>query len=426
MSKFSLWIFFPVFILIGLSSVTVNAQIKPKIITPGSMEVCTGESVILKLDRSYKRYLWSYLGSKDPIVEIKKDLPGDYYFWCNAYDERGNFFTSDTVKLTVFPRPEPSLIQYNTQTKLLSATQILGDLQWYFGEPDGNETLIEGANSSVFRPKKTGYYFAKTINERKCSANSNKVYVCFPSQIVVYGARTLCVGSSTVLDAGYGYPKYLWSNGEKNQAITFTGINPGNYSLYCTLETNDCILNTDTISIKVLPSPPIPTVKYDSVLNFLTLYSADNFEYQQITWYKGDGISPDTAMVYGNNIGYPPKEGGNYYAVVTNKEGCAVRTKIFRVKSLVSRTGLLDKDGIDIYPNPSDRFLHIRNFSSNHLLMVQVLDPLGRVVYKEIKPKFINSELIIDAENFIPGIYHVIMVDEKIRQHPINFNWIKH
>ena len=65
-----------------------------------------------------------------------------------------------------------------------------------------------------------GAYSVTATDENGCSIGTSVLVEGLPPvapQII--GATVLCMGSSTVLDAGFGYASYLWSNGSQEQTI---------------------------------------------------------------------------------------------------------------------------------------------------------------------------------------------------------------
>ncbi len=66
------------------------------------------------------------------------------------------------------------------------------------------------------------------------------------------------------------------------------------------------------------------------------------------------------------------------------------------------------KSEITIYPNPTAKTFTIENISSNGISLLQLLNPLGEIVYTE--KLFGKNEYVVDA-NFAKGIYFISLSD---------------
>lgn len=74
--------------------------------------------------------------------------------------------------------------------------------------------------------------------------------------ITPLGPTSFCPGGSVVLDAGSGYPSYIWNTGASTQSITASST--GTYTVTVTSITG-CTSGTSSVNVNVL-SPPTPNI----------------------------------------------------------------------------------------------------------------------------------------------------------------------
>ncbi len=141
------------------------------------------------------------------------------------------------------------------------------------------------------------------------SAGAERLIGCPLPTIRALGDTIFCDGSSVTLDAGPGYRKYEWSNGETTQQITVaTG---GEYSVI-TVDSNGCQKPSRPVKVTVHPRPGAEV----TVLGSTTLCPCDSLRLvappgADHLWSNGE--RGDTLTVW---------EPGEYSVMVTNEYGC--------------------------------------------------------------------------------------------------------
>lgn len=110
-----------------------------------------------------------------------------------------------------------------------------------------------------------------------------------------------------------------------------------------------------------------------------------------------------------------PKVGENYYRIKqVDFDGGINFSKIIVVK-----TNTINNN--NVYPNPADHFLTIRNQSENE---IKLLDALGRTI--EVPLTITNHDVILNTSNLKEGIYFIRSVAQKTGQHTITKVIIQH
>ncbi len=120
---------------------------------------------------------------------------------------------------------------------------------WDFG--NGIISKVKNPTSITYTKPGTYSIWHKIVNKYGVSTNTRKVTVSDQCNLGKPGvsfttARFFCTGSSVTLDAGSGYPTYLWSNGKTDRNITVsTG---GNYWVRTTTINGGSLLS-DTVKV---------------------------------------------------------------------------------------------------------------------------------------------------------------------------------
>jgi gliding motility-associated-like protein len=146
---------------------------------------------------------------------------------------------------------------------------------------------------------------------RSTSASANFGYFSAFSFLNLGKNAEVCIGDSTVLDAGPGKTAYFWSTGETSQAIVVD--EPGTYTVEVFSGT-DCSA-TDTITVEYY-EPPIDLGPNDTICegSSTTLQIDGSFLY---VW--NDGSEADSLVV---------SEAGIYWVQVSDFQQCVTRDSI--------------------------------------------------------------------------------------------------
>jgi hypothetical protein len=389
-------------LLLWTSTSLAQAE-RPKLIASGKTDICVGESVIFSLGGQYVWYNWN-TGSKAPETEIRGERPGAVRVFCTVINREGETQFSDTITVNVFARPTPPAIAYSPSEQLLEAASA-DAVQWYYRDGFGRDSLIPGAVSRFYRPQLAGYYFAEAQNEAGCTNRSSVIYVCFRPRVRLIGNPSLCVGSRAILHISDHFPNYLWSNGETTQSIVFEATRPGTFNLYCRVQSAECFVRSDTVELRVFAKPQQPIVIYDSVQKHLATQSRGTY-----AWFKGRNVGVDTVQALNQDSIFIPTESGYYFVVVRNGWGCASASEPMYVRVIPNGIAdALQHQHLAVYPNPNDGTFSIEsNEQLSNTASIQLYDFTGKQIHQELL-----TDTPIRLSNFVPGIYQLIVSDEK-------------
>jgi hypothetical protein len=154
-----------------ISSSTGIPQPEPKITVTGKTSFCDGYFCILDVGEGWLDYKWSN-GSKSRFDTVW--VEGNY--WLSAFDSLGMKVYSDTIKITVYPKPAKPRILFNGE--ILFCSIEAANYRWYF-----QDVLIDGANEKTYIPEKEGWYRCEVISEYTCTNISEQFLVEFPISI---------------------------------------------------------------------------------------------------------------------------------------------------------------------------------------------------------------------------------------------------
>jgi len=155
-----------------------------------------------------------------------------------------------------------------------------------------------------------------------------------------------------------------------------------------------------TINLTIISIDTSISAIFDSTItpDSLVLWSnaSGSFTYQ---WLNCDSNS--TPIVGATNQYYVPQNSGNY-SVVVSSSSCSKTSYCFNISGL-SVTNLFENNQINIYPNPTNNLINIRQEKANSIT-IQVLDITGKVLLTKSST---NQLTTIDLSEFTNGIYLV-------------------
>ncbi|MBT8195440.1 MAG: T9SS type A sorting domain-containing protein [Bacteroidia bacterium] len=368
-------------------SVTLLSNPKPALTTNGPTTFCSGGSVMLTTNQP-GNYNWNN-GSSTPSITVNQS---GYYF-VTVTRPNGCINTSDSIQITAhnsptaninpsgstvfcpgdsviltannatsynwFPNNETtqSIVVYNTGNYSVEvadvnsctavSNQVFVDVttanipQSIIAASgptsvcQGNSvtmTANSGGSSYIWSNGETtqsittsvaGNYFVEVYYGSTCSSISNSLTVTVlnnPKPIITAnGPTTFCAGDSVTLSTS-GMGIYNWHpNNESTQSIKVT--QPGDYHLTF-IRPNGCSRNSDTITVTV---NNLPTATVTSNGN-TDLCPGDSVELSvpsnlQAYWFP---TGETTSSIY-------VQSAGNYYALITDANGCSVLTAPLQV-----------------------------------------------------------------------------------------------
>lgn len=209
--------------------------------------------------------------------------------------------------------------------------------------------------------------------------------------VPITGPTSVCDGDSVMLEGPDFMYSYLWSTGSTFRDIYSHG---GEASLHVE-NVAGCAGRSDTISITVLPLPPVPTV----LLNGATITSSETAATYQ--WYKeGVAIVGETAQSYDVTIT------GNYAVRIYDVNGCSS----ISAPVLVTALGIAEPaaSAYRVWPVPASDRLTITNGKASRPLAVEVMDLRGARV--ACAWQWSAGRVELDVQGLASGTYAVRIV----------------
>jgi hypothetical protein len=137
--------------------------------------------------------------------------------------------------------------------------------------------------------------------------------------IAADGPTKLCQGDSLTLDAGAGFARYRWSNGDTVQSIRVGAS--GSYTVIVA-NAAGCTDTAAPVMVTSIP-PPMPKILPRGIVamcagDSLTLKVTE--KYRSVIW--STGAIADSIIV---------KDSGDYYVTVTDTNGCVARSEVVTI-----------------------------------------------------------------------------------------------
>ncbi len=266
------------------SFVLEMGAILPPVIT-GSTSICENESTLLSVDEGYDKYQWSD-GTFGNSIEVSE--PGVYNL---TVSDASGCTKMNSVTVEEFEVTPPAIS--GSETICPSSSGILSV------DPNYTSYLWSNANTtSSININSAGTYELTVTDINGCqSFNSFTVEESDNLSPVVNGLTSICIGSSTILDAGDNYASYVWSNG--SLLPTTEIFEPGNYSLTVT-DASGCSGET-TVSISEAEILPPTIIGDESICDGSTIELSVSEVYANYLWSTNDvssSIIIDAAGVY--------------------------------------------------------------------------------------------------------------------------------
>ena len=219
------------------------------------------------------------------------------------------------------------------------------------------------------------------------------------------GAPTAVVSTTDVLcnaDSN-GIASLCIQGGTAPYSINWNGANPnalsaGTYSV--TIIDNVGLSSTTSFTINE-PTALITTISQPILdLEANGIGGTPNFSYQ---WLFAN-------IVVGTSATYTPTQNGDYFAVITDMNGCIDTSAIFTVTNIVSGISEYFSDKLIVYPNPfTDKTtLQLLN-PSNKLLALSLFDQTGRKI-KDFSFSNEKNTIVIERKNLAKGIYMLMII----------------
>jgi hypothetical protein len=157
-----------------------------------------------------------------------------------------------------------------------------------------------------------------------------------------------------------------------------------------------------TLNLTIYPNP-IPTIVKTG--NVLSTQSYSTYQWLN----NGTNINGAVAQTY------PASSNGNYQVEVTDAKNCKGISISLNV--IVSSLNEIDKDCFNIYPNPSEKMLHIETNASGNWQAI-ITDVKG----SQINQIHFNKSTQLDISNYAPGVYYIQLTG---KENVLNYKFMK-
>ncbi len=312
---------------------------------------------------------------------------------------------SDTVTVTVFPLPGPSI------TASGPTTFCAGDSVSLSGPANYNYLWQPGGQTTQSITVTTSNTYTLTISDTNtCAAQSTQSVTVNPLPNVNAGLNdTVCLSQNSQLNAT-GAQNYIWSpsGSLSNPSIANPVAGPVASTTYTVIGTdlNGCS-NSDTVRVVVNPNPPVPTISYNTFDGSLTCLQG-GYTYQ---WYS---TPPPTLIPGATNQVYYPTVNGNYYVVIYDPFGCFTASAVDSATN-VGIAEYMDLFNSSLYPNPNNGSFTVEfNLSVAQELSIQVMDVAGQLLYsRSLNQASGEGREEIDLTGLSSGIYFLKLQGEK-------------
>jgi len=262
--------------------------------------ICDGASIKESAGPGYVSYLWND-NSTDSTLTVTN--PGKYYV--QVQDNCGGTST-DTVLVTsadMYFHVAGDSVSCNQDIIKLVATPGYSNYQWT-PSPDGG---VDGDTAFVSPASSTTYSVTAEKNPNCTVTASRPVTALSSPKVMLGGDTTVCQGDSVLLDAGVGFDRYRWNNGDTT--IQIEAKTAGLYAI-AALYSNGCI-SRDSFQLKTWAAPAPELNKGEAVCKGMVRILDAGDGYQQYLW--STGAVTQTLSV---------KDTGFYWVRVEDINGC--------------------------------------------------------------------------------------------------------
>lgn len=355
----------------------------------GDTVVCKGNYAILDAGSGFEHYYWN-TGTRTRLDTIYSE--GDYF--AVMEDSLGYGGITDTVSIRFVDAPFVS-IEGDTILQIFRNHIFNTDNNpAYFYEWNTEKgEIINGADLSEMTYS-TDLIGIDTIsvnvnNATDCSGNDTLFVLCgnFLKPVISFnGNSDICDGDSVLADAGYGYLKYFWNNGDTNRINVIR--EKGNYWVRVVDILGESHYS-DTVSIEKFPSPNKPKIALSE--DKIRCFSAA-FKYE---WYLNGNLIPGE-----NERFIIPQNSGYYQVRVVNEFGCGkFSDSLFANANSVN---IIEDNNIKIFQNS----IIVNNLYDYDFI---IYNYLGESL---IKGKIKNTEYKINLNDFTNGVYFLTLNKE--------------
>ena len=364
----------------------------------GNKTFCSSFNLNLNAGQGHAAYLWS---TGDTVSNIVISQAGTYIVTIT------NPSCTATDSITIYSGTSTFTLSIGNDTTIcglgivaLNAGGLFTSYQWSTGD-----------TVSSIQVNTAGLYTVTVSTTDNCLLMDERLIDFKGLPLVDIGTNTsICAGDSVVLDAGSGFASYLWSDNSQNQSITI--FNSGTYSVTVT-DSSGCV-GFDVVSINSYQQP-IAGFSYlqntGLEINFTDLSQNNTQNYWDFL-----GVNNFTPMGVGN-VSYIYPFAGAYTVRMIAANSCSSDTTETIINVIASIETLSLDDKINIYPNPTNDFIHL-DFKDNIKINQINLRNIHNQLIRQVGIKELNNsqgqtyQLNISALS--KGIYFIEILTDKV------------
>lgn len=402
--------------------------------------VCTKDTVVLEgtciigvwspVENNPQGYSFQNLQDGKARLIFSNMSNGVYRFIYSVRDS-----LTDTVKVTVYTRPTVDAGEnFDYCEGSPPVTLVAGGAQSY------SWSTGQTGSSIIVSPVISTSYVVTGINNHGCSSSDTILITVLPRPQGSIPPMPPCYENDNMqLQAGQWThaASYHWSgplnfsSNQQNPVIPNVSIqHSGMYKLTVTSE-NDCI-NTANLQVTILSRPlPVSLLSFSgnylagiranklqwqtsSEINnnyFVILRSADGIHFSEIGKIKGSGISGEEKSYY--YYDYDIKSLNKFYYRLRQEDydGRFELSNIIIVNTYSEDKSTMSE--VSLYPNPVKSYCNLSvKKEKAHNAYFSLTNASGTVVFSDFFEEIDENTNIlenINFENFIPGIYTVIL-----------------
>jgi|GEM_PF-2597971 len=312
----------------GSDSIQLLFAPNPVVNLGPDLTICDGDSVLLSAGNLGSSFIWN---TNETTQMIVANTSGVYSV---TVSDGNTCMATDSMNLTVSPNP---MVALGSDTMVCPGETVTFDA----GNSGSTYLWNTGAVSQTLTTNTPGTYAVAVTNADGCTGTDSVQLSNFAAPNVNLGsAQSICMGGSTLLDAGNPGSGYLWSTGATSQTISVSMA--GVYSVTVT-NGNGCT-GVDAVTVTVEPDP-IVNLGADTTLcngNGITLNAGNPGA--TYLWSTGD-----------NTGALPLTMAGTYSVTVTSSAGCtgsdtivvSTGTNPFAAYNQIAATGNQSFDFLD-------------------------------------------------------------------------------
>lgn len=394
-------------------------------------------------ERKLNNGLWTAVGTQKNLTEAPNANLGTYYYrrsvfsgLCESMSDEVVVKIAPNITNNVVEEPEQSLfcivpdqIVFNgnvpngadENTVFLWQRSDNQGSSWIdktFGKDFTENTLVEAGI----------YQFRRIVNSETCQEDNTSNIIVIeiipvvednvveqPTQTVFCGVVSdlTVVGRAAVVSTNFGYQwqrfqNNAWANvaNATGQNLVFSSTQLGIYNFRRALSYNNCIDYSNTVTLRIEPSPVIsiteitPSVENKNSGGAKVSIAGGLAPYQYL-WSNGSKAA--------NLVGVGP---GNYTLLVTDQNNCT-DLETFSVSEVLGIGDILSSGEIELYPNPVHQTLtlELQNLPLDPI-EIKIVDLAGKLVWVSERMRLDNLETAINVGSLRSGVY-ILMIQER-------------